>query len=40
MYDKNLPMQSYTKQDISYIIQLLQQTLQTGLDGLQSDIIH
>ncbi|WP_309089230.1 hypothetical protein [Domibacillus sp.] len=40
MYDENLPMQSYTKQDISYIIQLLQQTLQTGQDGLRSDIIH
>ncbi|WP_159434191.1 hypothetical protein [Domibacillus mangrovi] len=40
VYDTELPAQSYTKQDIHYIIQLLQQTIQTGHDGLQSAIIH
>ncbi|MET1029970.1 hypothetical protein [Domibacillus tundrae] len=40
VYDAEMPIQSYTKQDIHYIIQLLQQTIQTGQDGLRSRLVH
>ncbi|WP_281182007.1 hypothetical protein [Domibacillus iocasae] len=40
VYNEEMPVQSYTKQDIHYIIQLLQQTILTGQNGLQPGIIH
>ncbi|WP_158068818.1 hypothetical protein [Domibacillus epiphyticus] len=40
VYDADLPPQPYTKQDIHYIIQLLQHAIQTGHDGLQSSVVH
>ncbi|WP_156149436.1 hypothetical protein [Domibacillus enclensis] len=40
VYNAVMPRQPYTKQDIHYIIQLLEQTIQTGQDELQSRIVH
>lgn len=40
VYNEPFPGQEYTKQDIHYIIQLLEQTIQTGYDELSSSIIH
>ncbi|MDQ0214114.1 hypothetical protein J2S13_000510 [Oikeobacillus pervagus] len=40
VYQQELPLLDYRKQDIQYIITKLQQTLNTGEDLLESQILH
>ncbi|WP_125444161.1 hypothetical protein [Bacillus thermotolerans] len=40
VYGKDLPVRDYRKLDIQYIIQLLQSTINTGRNELESEHIH
>ncbi|WP_156187084.1 MULTISPECIES: hypothetical protein [Bacillaceae] len=40
VYEEELPVRDYRKQDIQYIIQKLHNKMDTGLDELQSSVVH
>ncbi|HEY9577791.1 MAG TPA: hypothetical protein VIR64_08970 [Pseudobacillus sp.] len=40
VYEEELPVRDYRKQDIQYIIQKLHYKLESGQDELESGIIH
>lgn len=40
LYEKDLPKQEYTNQDIQYIIKQLEQSRNTNVDYFTSELVH